>query len=67
MKKNKNIVVTGGSGRFGTYLKKNTGKFKMLFPTRKKLDIINVNSINKYSKVIEWPVLFYDLKKNNEN
>jgi len=22
---------------------------------------------NKYSKVIEWPVLFYDLKKNNEN
>jgi len=50
MKKNKNIVVTGGSGRFGTYLKKNTGKFKMLFPTRKKLNIINVNSINKYLK-----------------
>ena len=50
MKKNKNIVVTGGSGRFGTYLKKNTGKFKMLFPTRKKLDINNVNSINKYLK-----------------
>ena len=22
---------------------------------------------NKYTKVIEWPVLFYDLKKNNEN
>ena len=22
---------------------------------------------NKYTKVFEWPILFYDLKKENEN
>ena len=48
--KTKKIVVTGGGGRFGSYLKKNTGKFQMFFPTRKKLNINNISSINKYLK-----------------
>jgi len=52
MRKNKNIVVTGGNGRFGYYLKKNTGKFKMYFPDKKKLNINNINSITNYLKKI---------------
>lgn len=53
MRKNKNIVVTGGNGRFGYYLKKNTGKFKMYFPDKKKLNINNINSITNYLKKIK--------------
>ena len=53
MEKNRKIVVTGGSGRFGSYLKKNTGKFKMFFPDKKKLNINNINSINKYLKKVK--------------
>ena len=49
MTKNK-IVVTGGSGRFGSCLKKNTGKYKMFFPNRTELNIKNLNSIKKYLK-----------------
>jgi len=53
MRKNKKIVVTGGNGRFGYYLKKNTGKFKMYFPDKKKLNINNINSITNYLKKIK--------------
>ena len=41
------IVVTGGSGRFGGLLKKNVGK-NYFFPSKKKLNILNLNSIMKY-------------------
>ena len=44
-KAKKNIVVTGGSGRFGSYLKKNTGKYKMFFPSKSELNITNLNSV----------------------
>ncbi len=53
MGKKKLIVVTGGSGRFGTYLKKNTGRHSMIFPGKNKLNINNINSINKYLKKIK--------------
>ena len=49
----KKIVITGGSGRFGFYLKKNTGKYNMYFPSKKKLNITNTNSIYKYLKKIK--------------
>jgi len=50
-KKNKaKIVVTGGSGRFGRSLKKNTGNYKMFFPNKSELDILKINSIKKYLK-----------------
>jgi len=49
-KAKKNIVVTGGSGRFGSYLKKNTGKYKMFFPSKSELNITNLNSVKKYLK-----------------
>ena len=48
--KNK-IVVTGGSGRFGSKLKKVRNKYKLLFPNKQKLNILNLNSIEKYLKV----------------
>ena len=49
--KNK-IVFTGGTGRFGKIFKekeKNT-KFKFYFPSRKKLNILNINSVVRYLK-----------------
>ena len=49
---NKNIIViTGGSGRFAKELKKVKNKYKIFFPSKKKLNILNVNSINNYLKL----------------
>ena len=49
---NKRIVVTGGSGRFGQILKKNSRNFNFLFffPKKKELNILKINSIKKYLK-----------------
>ncbi len=46
----KKIVVTGGSGRFGQCLKNFKSNHKMLFPTKKELDILNLRKIEKYLK-----------------
>ena len=46
------IVFTGGNGRFGKVFKekaKNT-KYKLYFPKKNELNILNVNSIKKYLK-----------------
>mgnify|MGYP001165206606 FL=1 len=45
--KNK-IVITGGSGRFGSKLKKIKNKYKLLFPSKQKLNILNLKNIKKY-------------------
>ena len=45
--KNK-IVVIGGSGRFGTILKKTKSKYNLIFPSKNKLDILKPKTINKY-------------------
>lgn len=42
------IVVTGGSGRFASSLKKNPGKYKMFFPNKHQLNIESFTSIKKY-------------------
>ena len=47
--KNK-IVITGGAGRFGTELKKIKNKYNLFFPSKKKLNILNLNNIEKYLK-----------------
>ena len=44
------IVITGGSGRFGAELKKVKNKYKLLFPNKKKLNILNLQNIYKYLK-----------------
>jgi dTDP-4-dehydrorhamnose reductase len=46
----KKIVMTGGSGRFAKVFRKVKKKEKILFPSRKLLDLKNFNSISKYIK-----------------
>tara|TARA_Y100001970_G_scaffold293734_1_gene442725 strand:+ start:6094 stop:6822 length:729 start_codon:yes stop_codon:yes gene_type:complete len=50
--KNKNvkIVFSGGSGRFGTVLKKIITGYNILYPKKNELNIKNINSILKYLK-----------------
>jgi len=49
MKLNKNkIVITGGTGRFGTHLKKVKSKYNLFFPKKNELNILNFDSIKKY-------------------
>ena len=46
----KKIIVTGGSGRFGSVLKKIKNKNKVFFPNKKQLNILNYKNIEKYLK-----------------
>ena len=46
----KKIIITGGNGRFATILKKSKFGQKILFPSKKELDILNILSIKKYFK-----------------
>ena len=46
----KKIVVTGGTGRFGKVLKNYNTKKTYLFPSKKELNILKINSIKKYLK-----------------
>ena len=48
----KKIVITGGDGRFAQILKKDNKKLNILYPSKKELNILNINSINKYLKKI---------------
>ena len=48
MKKKRKIVVTGGTGRFGSVLKKSKFSYQMLFPKKNKLNILKFESIKKY-------------------
>ena len=44
------IVITGGTGRFGLELKKIKSRYKLFFPSKKELNILNVKSIHNYLK-----------------
>ena len=44
----KKILVTGGSGRFGNYLKKYKTNNIMLFPSKKDFNILDTKKIRKY-------------------
>ena len=46
----KKIVITGGDGRFAQILKRDNKKFNILYPSKKELNVLNINSINKYLK-----------------
>ena len=50
MFKKNTIVVTGGSGRFAKSLKKTKCAYNFIYPTKKKLDITNLNSILHFLK-----------------
>ncbi len=53
------IVVTGGSGRFGSVLRKIKTKHKIYFPSKKELNILNLESINKYIRKKKAKVLIH--------
>ena len=55
----KKIIITGGSGRFGSVLKKSKNKFIMFFPNRKELNILSLNSIKNYLKKIKPQILIH--------
>jgi len=44
----KNIIITGGSGRFGEHLKKIKIYHELFFPNKKELDILKPKSIESY-------------------
>jgi dTDP-4-dehydrorhamnose reductase len=56
---NKKIIVTGGSGRFGSILKNYKTKHKIFFPNKKELDIVNFKSIEKYLKLKKPDILIH--------
>ena len=48
----KRIVITGGTGRLGNELKKVKTNYKLVFPTKKKLDILKINTVKNFLKKI---------------
>ena len=48
----KKIVVTGGSGRFGSYLKKIKSNHDIFFPQKKTFNILDLKSLKNYLKKI---------------
>ena len=48
----KRIIITGGTGRLGNELKKVKTNYKLFFPTKKKLDILKINTVKNFLKKI---------------
>ena len=59
MRFNYNIVITGGSGRFGSVLKEEYRSPEIFYPIKKELNIISVKSIEKYLKKIKPKILIH--------
>ena len=51
--KQKKIIMTGGSGRFANVFRKFKSSKNIFFPSKKTLNITNINSIKKYVKKIK--------------
>ena len=49
----KKIVITGGEGRFAKSLKNSNINLDISFPNKKKLNILSLNSIERYLKKIK--------------
>ena len=47
---NKKIIVTGGTGRFAKTLRKVKSNYKLVYPSKRKLDITNYKNIKSYLK-----------------
>ena len=55
MKLNYKIVITGGSGRFGSILKKKYKSNKLFYPNKNQLNILSTKSVESYLKnIIPW-------------
>ena len=55
----KKIVITGGSGRFGTILKQIKNKNKLFFPDKKKLNIKSFKNTKKYLSKVKPDILIH--------
>ena len=55
----KKIVVTGGNGRFANVLKLHNKTLEIYYPGKKSLNILNINSIEKYLKKIKPKYLIH--------
>ena len=55
----KNIIVTGGSGRFAKVLKNKNKKFNLIFCSKKQLDILNIKSIKKNLDKFKPKIIFH--------
>jgi dTDP-4-dehydrorhamnose reductase len=53
------IVITGGSGRFGSILKKNYKSNKLFYPKKLQLNILSTTSIERYLKKIRPRILIH--------
>ena len=51
--KQKKIIMTGGDGRFAKVFKKFKSSKNIFFPSKKTLNLTNINSIKKYVKKIK--------------
>ena len=59
MQLNYKIVVTGGSGRFGSILQKKYKSDKLLYPSKKQLNILSTESVEKYLKKTNPKILIH--------
>ena len=59
MRNKKKIVVTGGNGRFANVLKLHNKTLEIYYPGKKSLNILNINSIEKYLKKIKPKYLIH--------
>ena len=55
----KRILITGGTGRFGTVLKKIKTNYEMFFPNKTTLDITDFRSVQKYIKLKKPNILIH--------
>ena len=55
----KKILITGGDGRFAKILKKNNKKLDLFFASKKKCNILNLNSIIRIVKKIKPKILIH--------
>ena len=53
------IVITGGSGRFGSILKKIYKSNKLFYPNKSQLNILSTKSIEKYLRKIKPKILIH--------
>ena len=55
----KKIIVTGGSGRFGTVLKNIKTKHKVFFPNKSEFNILNYKNITNYIKINKPKIMIH--------
>jgi dTDP-4-dehydrorhamnose reductase len=59
MQLNYKIVLTGGSGRFGSILQKKYKSNKLLYPSKEQLNILSTESVEKYLKKNKPKILIH--------